>query len=158
MDTLSAQIYTAVKEKSDSKFCIASKRPTTFWLKERENEVKNIIIQPSTVPKVSYIGPAHEEEHCMLCGRRRGGQSILEDRGKKTAADPVVIKTGGRKAARQQGDPAVFRCDAVSGGETVAEAENGKGHGSVSFLFLHLIGMPDALSMRWEPAKVYTAI
>ncbi len=53
MDTLAAQIYTAIKEKSDSKFCIASKRPTTFWLKERENEVKNIIIQPSTVPKVS---------------------------------------------------------------------------------------------------------
>ena len=43
MDTLSAQIYTAIKEKSDSKFCIASKRPTTFWLKERENEVKNIL-------------------------------------------------------------------------------------------------------------------
>lgn len=39
MDTLSAQIYTAIKEKSDSKFCIASKRPTTFWLKEREKEL-----------------------------------------------------------------------------------------------------------------------
>ena len=51
-DTLAARIYTDLKEKSDSKFCITSKRPTTFWLKSREDEVKNIIIQASTVPKI----------------------------------------------------------------------------------------------------------
>ena len=52
-DTLAARMYTDMKEKSDSKFCITSKRPTTFWLKTRKDEVKNIIIQPPTVPKVS---------------------------------------------------------------------------------------------------------
>lgn len=51
-DTLAARIYTDLKEKIDSKFCITSKRPTTFWLKSREDEVKNIIIQASTVPKI----------------------------------------------------------------------------------------------------------
>ena len=52
-DTLAARMYTDMKEKSDSKFCITSKRPTTFWLKTRKDEVKNIIIQAPTVPKAS---------------------------------------------------------------------------------------------------------
>lgn len=68
MDTLSAQIYTAIKEKSDSKFCIASKRPTTFWLKEREKELANIIIQPQTTqPATKTSHEFHERDlHPLL--------------------------------------------------------------------------------------------
>lgn len=40
--SMSARIYVNMKEKSDSKFCIASKRPTTFWLKVRQNELEKI--------------------------------------------------------------------------------------------------------------------
>ena len=40
--TMQATIYVNMKEKSDSKFCIASKRPTTFWLKVRQNELEKI--------------------------------------------------------------------------------------------------------------------
>ena len=67
-DTLAARIYTDMKEKSDSKFCITSKRPTTFWLKSREDEVKNIIIQTPTVPKASTkIVSFHERDlHPLL--------------------------------------------------------------------------------------------
>ncbi|TKZ35690.1 HTH domain-containing protein [Brachyspira catarrhinii] len=67
-DTLSSRIYTDLKEKSDSKFCITSKRPTTFWLKSREDEVKNIIIQASTIPKVpTKIVSFHERDlHPLL--------------------------------------------------------------------------------------------
>lgn len=59
MNTLAAIIYTDMKEKSDSKFYIASKRPTTFWLKEREKELVNITIQPPTTqpaPKTPFSG------------------------------------------------------------------------------------------------------
>ena len=67
-DTLAARIYTDLKEKSDSKFCITSKRPTTFWLKSREDEVKNIIIQASTVTKIpAKIVSFHERDlHPLL--------------------------------------------------------------------------------------------
>lgn len=37
--SLSAQIYVNIRDKSDSKFCIVSKRPTKFWLKARKNEL-----------------------------------------------------------------------------------------------------------------------
>lgn len=37
--SLSAQIYVNIRDKSDSKFCIVSKRPTKFWLKVRKNEL-----------------------------------------------------------------------------------------------------------------------
>ncbi|MGX2981700.1 HTH domain-containing protein [Helicobacter sp. 23-1045] len=37
--SLSAQLFTNIKEKSDSKFYNPSKRPTTFWLKSRANEI-----------------------------------------------------------------------------------------------------------------------
>lgn len=37
--SLSAQIYVNMRDKSDSKFCIVSKRPTKFWLKARKNEL-----------------------------------------------------------------------------------------------------------------------
>lgn len=37
--SLSAQLFTNIKEKSDSKFFNPSKRPTTFWLKSRQNEI-----------------------------------------------------------------------------------------------------------------------
>lgn len=37
--SLSAQIYVNMRDKSDSKFCIVSKRPTKFWLKVRKNEL-----------------------------------------------------------------------------------------------------------------------
>lgn len=37
--SLLAQIYVNIRDKSDSKFCIVSKRPTKFWLKERKNEL-----------------------------------------------------------------------------------------------------------------------
>lgn len=37
--SLSAQIYVNIRDKSDSKFCIVSKRPTKFWLKSRKNEL-----------------------------------------------------------------------------------------------------------------------
>ena len=36
---LQSQIYVNMKNKSDSNFCIANKRPTTFWLQSRENEI-----------------------------------------------------------------------------------------------------------------------
>ena len=67
-DTLAARIYTDLKEKSDSKFCITSKRPTTFWLKSREDEVKNIVIQASTIPKIpAKIVSFHERDlHPLL--------------------------------------------------------------------------------------------
>lgn len=37
--SLLAQIYVNIRDKSDSKFCIVSKRPTKFWLKARKNEL-----------------------------------------------------------------------------------------------------------------------
>lgn len=37
--SMQAQIYINMRDKSDSKFCIVSKRPTKFWLKERKNEL-----------------------------------------------------------------------------------------------------------------------
>lgn len=40
--TIGAVIYTLIKRK-ENYFILASKKPTTFWLKERENELLNII-------------------------------------------------------------------------------------------------------------------
>lgn len=37
--TMQALIYVNMRDKSDSKFCIVSKRPTKFWLKVRKNEL-----------------------------------------------------------------------------------------------------------------------
>lgn len=37
--TMQALIYVNMRDKSDSKFCIVSKRPTKFWLKARKNEL-----------------------------------------------------------------------------------------------------------------------
>ena len=36
--TMQALMYVNMRDKSDSAFCIVSKRPTKFWLKERKNE------------------------------------------------------------------------------------------------------------------------
>lgn len=36
---LQSQIYVNMKNKSDSNFCIANKKPTTFWLQSRRNEI-----------------------------------------------------------------------------------------------------------------------
>lgn len=38
-ESLSAALFTNIKNKSDSKFFTPSKRPTTFWLKSRKNEI-----------------------------------------------------------------------------------------------------------------------
>lgn len=48
--TMQAQIYVNMKEKGDSKFCIVSKRPTTFWLKNRQNELEKINLN-AEIPK-----------------------------------------------------------------------------------------------------------
>lgn len=40
--TMQALMYVNMKNKSDSPFYIASKRPTTFWLKSRKNELERI--------------------------------------------------------------------------------------------------------------------
>ncbi len=37
--SLSAQLFVNIKNKGDSKFFMPSKRPTTFWLKSRQNEI-----------------------------------------------------------------------------------------------------------------------
>ena len=37
--SLSSRIYVDMKEKSDTKFYISSKRPTKFWLKSRQKEI-----------------------------------------------------------------------------------------------------------------------
>lgn len=64
--TLSAGIYIDIKEKNDSKFYIASRRPTTFWLKSREDEVKNIIIK-SPIAKTPFKIGFHERDlHPLL--------------------------------------------------------------------------------------------
>lgn len=64
--TLSAGIYIDIKEKNDSKFYIASRRPTTFWLKSREDEVKNIIIK-SPIAKTPFKVGFHERDlHPLL--------------------------------------------------------------------------------------------
>lgn len=38
--SLSAQLFVNIKNKSDSRFYTPSKRPTTFWLKSRQNEIE----------------------------------------------------------------------------------------------------------------------
>lgn len=40
IDTIGTIIYLNIRNNQNSKFIFASKRPTTFWLKERENELK----------------------------------------------------------------------------------------------------------------------
>jgi len=39
--TIGAQLYVNMRDKEDSPFYIASKRPTRFWLKSRKNELAN---------------------------------------------------------------------------------------------------------------------
>ena len=39
--TIEARMYVNIKTNQNSKFIFASKRPTTFWLKERQNELNS---------------------------------------------------------------------------------------------------------------------
>ena len=42
-DTLTAILYVNVRDKVDSPFILASRRPATFWLKARKNEIQNAL-------------------------------------------------------------------------------------------------------------------
>lgn len=42
MDSLAARLYVNIRDKADSIFMFASKKPTTFWLKARERELANL--------------------------------------------------------------------------------------------------------------------
>lgn len=42
-DTLTAILYVNVRDKVDSPFILASRRPATFWLKARKNELQNAL-------------------------------------------------------------------------------------------------------------------
>lgn len=65
MYTLAAKIYVDMKEKSDSEFYIACKRPTTFWLKEREKELANTI-QPPIIQPASKTSFHERDLHPLL--------------------------------------------------------------------------------------------
>lgn len=65
-DTLSTRIYRDMKEKSDSKFCITSKHPTTFWLKEREKELANITIQTPIIQPANKTSFHERDLHPLL--------------------------------------------------------------------------------------------
>lgn len=54
--TIRALIYVDMKEKKDSIFCIASKRPTKFWLKSRKNELEGKSSQKNEFKNEEQLG------------------------------------------------------------------------------------------------------
>ncbi len=59
--TMRAQIYVDMRDKSDTKFYIASKRPTKFWLKSRRNEI--IGDENELEIKIESKAPKNDSKH-----------------------------------------------------------------------------------------------
>lgn len=65
--TLAAQLYLNIK-RQDSIFFIATKRPTTFWLKSRKDELKEDVQELITKEETESLKtPNIKSEICTLC-------------------------------------------------------------------------------------------